>query len=371
MLSFRSMCTPRARAAARAILTLCVALACVMAGQSRAALASSAVDITVTDVQLSTPAVSVSGLGGVQVTISATLAGASLGDSMSFEVSPTSGAGHAFVVVAGAVGPAVSGGRWSATFWVTSTDAGAWTLTGVGDADPYSSRPFSPVTGAPVLSVTGSHLPRLTVSVVPDPVPVQASGFTVHGTVVDTATGLPVAGARVGFGLDTGCLDDIADLPTYTHLARTSTAGAYSFPAPASAIEELISCVSLEGSSPFVNSDGVEKRILEATPTVLVQSWLTVTLASSTEPVGRPDAVAGSVGGMVQSPVCMVQLWQLHGSTQWRVVGQAAVRGSGRYTLAAVPTVPGRNYFKVYKPSCGAGGRYVAVSTSERVVVGT
>jgi hypothetical protein len=357
----------------RRFAVIAVAAVCLVipVGSSPAALAATPPDITAANVHLSTSAVAVSGLAGLQVTISATLTSTSLASSMSFEISTTSGIARSFLLVAGAVGPVSSGGTWSGTFWVTSSDAGTWTLTGVGDADPYSMRSISPVQGAPVLTVTGTHVPRLTVTTVPNPVPVRASGFTVTGTATDSSTGLPVAGALVGFGVDTGCLNNISDRPAYLARVHTSSTGTFSFAAPASAIEQLISCVSLEGSTPFLDSDGVEHRILEVNPLVRVLSWISVVVASSSEPVGRPDAVTGSVGGLAQNPACLVELWQLHGSTQWRSVGQASVRASGRYTLSAVPTVRGRNYYKVYKAACGTGGRYVAASTTERVIVGT
>jgi hypothetical protein len=238
----------------------------------------------------------------------------------------------------------VENGTWSGPLKVPSTANGTFKVSGVfagaynpGGGDTTDPTPYD----GPSIAVTGTHIPKITASVIPSVVPF-GSNFKIRWAVTDSATGKPY-GSRLKLIIesDNFCTDYVG--PYETDLSDVNGVVTKSY---GSSVGNLLQCLLLPGDpvaggwlSFFVPRPG----IVAATP------------SKTSAPVGSLVPVNGSVAG---APVnCPVNLQRLYGATQWRTVGTAKVRSSGRFTVNAQPAYQGQIPYRVSFPACN---NYVA-----------
>jgi hypothetical protein len=242
-------------------------------------------------------------------------------------------------------------GVWSATVQVPSTADGTWTLAQVYPVCVSSCTPVVP-TGAASFTVTGHHRPMLSVGAVPNPVPYAQSRGSVKGRVVDSETGLGMAGVVVGYGYDTSCVQDPAPGDRYSFLVQrtTNAAGYYSF-GPVDVAR--LTCVGIWGSVRR-NSDGDFAfpifRVLRGVP---IQPVVTASASAARAKTGTAVAVLGRVldRGVWDGLGRTVLIQQLHGRTAWRKVATVNVRSNARWNGVVTLTVSGPNVFRALTPA--------------------
>jgi hypothetical protein len=229
-------------------------------------------------------------------------------------------------------------GTWTGTVEVPSTANGTFKVTGVlrayvldgSDGGTVSETPFD----GPSIAVTGVHLPKLAVQVIPRVVPF-GSAYQIKAVIYDSATGKPY-GVRLPLQVvyDNLCVE-------YDAGSRlTDTAGVLITSMPADAANWL-NCVRVRGR--FFDTIGhfffpLRPGIVAAIP------------SKTSVPVSTLVPVNGSVAGAPYR--CPVLLQRLHGRTAWRLANQSTVRQSGRFTVVAQPPNLGNNSYRVYFPTC-------------------
>jgi hypothetical protein len=305
--------------------------------------------LTITEVSLDPTAVAVSGLSPVAVQVrvkggydSADPNYANL--PLNVWLQRTSGSDFPIILLSTDL-PRVSGttqnGEWAGPVYVPSTANGKFTVIGVttGPHAVYETGAMppdpTPVAAPPTLTVTGSHLPKITAKVTPAVVPF-GSGFSITWAVTDSTTGRPFATPfRVLLGIDSQCDQDVGgDLPLTS--PRGTVVKAY----PASAANALL-CLRIPGRA----GDIAGLKFFVARP-----GLVSAVPSKTSAPVGTIVPVNGSVAGAPQT--CKVWLQRLYGATQWRSVNSGAVRASGRFTVNAQPAYKGQIPYRVYFPAC-------------------
>ncbi|MEV5960777.1 hypothetical protein AB0L70_03385 [Kribbella sp. NPDC051952] len=228
---------------------------------------------------------------------------------------------------------------WSGPLQVPSTANGTFKVKSVfaGTYNPGSGDMTEPTPyDGPSIVVKGTNIPRLSASVTPKLVPF-GQGYSIKWAVTNSATGKPYGSKiRVVLGNDNGCVEftgardprltDTNGIVTKSYLA--SDAG-------------YLNCLLLPGDpetigwlSLFVARPG----IVSAAP------------SKTSAPVGSIVPVNGSVAGAPTA--CKVNLQRLYGATQWRNVGTANIRSSGRFTANAQPAYRGQIPYRVSFPAC-------------------
>jgi hypothetical protein len=249
-------------------------------------------------------------------------------------------------------GGTLKNGTWTGTVEVPSTANGTFKVTGVlpGYLDPrgsiYESTPFD----GPSIAVTGVHLPKLAVQVIPKIVPF-GSAYQVKAVIYDSATGKPY-----GVRLPLRVVNDEACLGFGNETRLTDTAGVLytSFPAAAA---DTINCVR------------VRSRVLDTLShyfTPLRPGIVAAAPSKTRVPVSTVVPVNGSVAGA--TAFCPVLLQRLHGRTAWRLANKSAIRASGRFTVLAQPPNLGNNTYRVSFPTCN---RYQAGYSRNFAILGT
>ncbi|MET7277840.1 hypothetical protein ABZS29_06375 [Kribbella sp. NPDC005582] len=234
----------------------------------------------------------------------------------------------------------VRNGTWRGKVDVPSTANGTFEIFGlkVGRFDPASGDNTDPTTYPnPVrISVSGQHVPRITARVTPNPVP-PGKPYSVRWSVIDSATKQPYGTRlKVLLGNDNGCVERVGTAGT----VLTDTAG-YITKSYAAADADFLNCLLLPGTQAPVG--GLSMRIPHP-------SVVTATPSKASAPVGTIVLVNGTVAG---SPAgCPVNLQRLYGASQWRTVGTASVRQSGRFTLNAQPAYRGRIPYRAQMVAC-------------------
>ncbi|MFI6679760.1 hypothetical protein [Kribbella sp. NPDC050470] len=299
-----------------------------------------------TDVTLGPSAVAVSGLNTVPVRITVTAGYASTDPNdanlpMVVYLERTSGTGPLRRMISTDL-PRISGttqdGVWAGPVNVPSTAHGVFKVTGVEAGaffpvpDMTDPTPFD----GPTVSVTGSHLPRLTTKVSPPVVPF-GSGFSITWAVTDSATGKPY-GTSIGVLLasDAECLEAFGP-----NTLRTSTSGLLTKAYSAAAANDNQCLLIRNGPFNIATLGLIVARpgIVSAVP------------SATSATVGTIVPVNGNVLG---PPVgCPVLLQRLTGATQWRGVSTGSVRQSGRFTVTAQPAYKGLIPYRVYFATCG------------------
>ena len=250
----------------------------------------------------------------------------------------TGGVGPLKYMIAGQLqrtGGTLKDGTWTGTVDIPSTANGTFKVYGVlpgylQAGDMTTETPFD----GPSIAVTGVHLPKLAVQVIPRVVPF-GSPYQIKAVIYDSATGKPY-GVRLPLQVvyDNLCVE-------YDAGSRlTDTAGVLITSMPADAANWL-NCVRVRGRFFDTISHGffpLRPGIVAATPSKTVV------------PVSTLVPVNGSVAGAPYR--CSVQLQRLHGRTAWRLANQSTVRQSGRFTVTAQPPNLGNNTYRVYFPTC-------------------
>jgi len=232
----------------------------------------------------------------------------------------------------------VQNGVWKGSLYVPSTANGTFRVSGVIqgqiiDGSDGSMTTPTPFTG-PSIAVTGVHLPRIGVSIIPKIVPF-GSAYTARVAITDSATGKPY-GSRINVQItgDNLCVEYDGDR------YLTNTSGIVDRPYPAAAANAL-NCVRLRGRAFDTAGLGwfvARPGIVGATP------------YKTSAGVGTIVPVNGSVAGAPSN--CPVILQRLSGATAWRGVSQDVVRQSGRFTVLAQPPYAGNLIYRVYFPRC-------------------
>jgi hypothetical protein len=310
-----------------------------------AAQASPDPNLTVTNVTLGRTTAAVSGLNlvAVPVTVTAKYGSPDGYDPFYLDVilDRLSGTGVGAMIATKltlASGTPQAGGIWKGLLYVPSTATGTYKVIGVlansgnddGVGSGYSETPFS----GPGIAVTGSHQPKLSVSIIPKIVPF-GSPYKVRVTVYDSATGKPY-GTRINVQVtgDNLCVESDGDR------YLTNTAGIVERTYSAAAAE-FLNCVRLR-------SPGLD--ILSLSWYVLRPGVVGATPTRTSAPVGTVVPVKGTVGGAPQT--CPVILQRLLGATQWRTVSEGKVTSSGRFTVLAQPPFAGNVVYRVSFPVC-------------------
>jgi hypothetical protein len=318
-------------------------------------------ELTVTAVTLGRSAAAVSGLNnvGVPVTVKAGYASdAPWTEKLLLYVvlKRTGGIGPIDLIVAGDLkrtAGTVRNGTWTGSLNVPSTANGTFRVNGVGRGTNYDGSDGSMVSPTPFegpsIAITGVHLPKLGVSVIPRVVPFGAA-YQLKAAIYDSATGKPY-GTRILLQVMRGNL-----CAEYEAGSKYTTTAGILVTDFAGAGGDVNHCVRIRGRY-------VDVRSLHFTP--LRPGIVAAAPRMTSVEVGMVVEVNGSVAG--QSYRCQVDLQRLYGSTQWRMVSSGSVRASGRFTLRAQPPYAGNLYYRVALSTCG---RYQAGASKSFVIRG-
>ncbi|MEV8377368.1 hypothetical protein AB0P21_31805 [Kribbella sp. NPDC056861] len=317
--------------------------------------------LTITAVTLGRSAVAVSGMNTVAVPITVK-AGYASDDPWTVRMplfvtlKRTGGIGPIDLIVAGDLSRTagtVRNGTWTGSLNVPSTANGTFKVTGVGRTTNYDdsdgSMPSPTPFDGPSIAITGVHLPKLGVAVIPRVVPFGAA-YQLKAAIYDSATGRPY-GTRILLQVvrDNLCAeyDAGSKYTTTAGILVTNFAGVGG---------DVNHCVRIRGRY-------VDVRSLHFTP--LRPGIVAAAPRMTSVEVGMVVEVNGSVAG--RSYRCQVDLQRLYGATQWRMVSSGSVRASGRFTLRAQPPYAGNLRYRVALPTCG---RYQAGVSKSFVIRG-
>lgn len=302
-------------------------------------------DLHIDSVTLNKTSVAVSGLNTVPVTVTIKGGyGSSVDPDVTFYaiLERTGGSGQETVLLSQnlprTAGP-LDAGTWSGPLDVPSTANGTFKVKSVfagpynpGGGDFTEPTPFD----GPSITITGTHVPKITASVTPKLVPI-GSPYTIRWALTDSATGKPYGSRlRVELANDNECVEYRG--PGYSNLTDPNGIVTKTYPASGSG---YLNCLLLPGNPTSLGGLGffvARPLIISAAP------------AKTSAPVGSLVAVNGSVAGAPSS--CAVNLQRLYGATVWRTVGTAKVRQSGRFTLTAQPAYKGLIPYRVSFPAC-------------------
>jgi hypothetical protein len=299
-----------------------------------------------TEVALSSDAVSVAGVDLVPVTVSVRLtdetgvepAGEMDGTNtpaISLQRRAADGGGSEYVELALTSGTPQDG-VWSAVVQVPSTWDGQWETSGVTASDGAGNRldtdPRTAGLGA-TLHVTGTHQPAVTLRFVPDPL-VGDGPLTLRGRVYDTDTGKGLGRQPIYIGYDSGCVEGLS-LPngitaadgTYSKTYRRGTEGLH--------------CVGIHRPS---NVSVAISFIAVASGFPRIRPVITIEADRTTV---RPGTKV-TISGVVRPPVYSVQVQQL--GRAWRTLGSALV-SEGRFSFVVTPRTEGVQQYRVVAPN--------------------
>jgi hypothetical protein len=308
--------------------------------------AASDPDLHITSVTLNKTAVAVSGLNTAVVTV--TVKGSYDTGTPSDSNTPvnvilerTGGSGQEKTLLSTNLPRVPANGTWSGALQVPSTANGTFKVTGVitGPFFPGSGSMTEPTPYAgPSLAVTGTHIPKITASVIPKVVPF-GKPYSIKWAVTDAQTGKPYGSRlRVVLGEDNICAEYFG--PGYTNLTDLNGAVTKTYGA---ANAEFVNCLLLPGNPSSNGGLG----LVVARPGVV-----TATPSKTSAKVGAIVPVNGVVQGAPSS--CKVYLQRLYGATQWKTVSPAgAIRSySGKFVLNAQPAYKGLIPYRVWFPAC-------------------
>jgi hypothetical protein len=300
--------------------------------------------LTVKSVSLGRTAVAVSGLNTVPVPVRVAAEYETTDTNpvyLNVFLNRTGGTGPARFMVAAMLRlttGTVRDGVWTGTLYVPSTANGTFKVTGVmqgqiidgSDGSMTTPTPFA----GPAISVTGVHLPRIGVSIIPKIVPF-GSPYRARVAIIDSATGAAY-GTRINVQItwDNLCVEHDGDR------YLTNTAGIVERVYPAAAAN-AVNCVRLRGRA----FDTLALSWIVARPGIV-----SAVPSKTSVPVNTIVGVNGSVAGAPYN--CPVVLQRLTGATQWRGVSQGRVRQSGRFTVLAQPPYVGNVIYRVYFQRC-------------------
>ncbi len=260
---------------------------------------------------------------------------------------------------------------WTGVLLVPSTAHGAFTVTGVlprrsdlnDGMDHTQPTPYA----GPAFNVTGTHQPRMTARILPDPFRRRVdSTYRFLGRVVDADTRAPYRHAvTVRLWIDASCPGGVK--PASCTTSSTSD-GRFVF--------TVRNNSSLPAGYQFI--DMTQVAYLQSMTTdilrqpeiisrvgALLRRQAAVSARPSTVSIatGRSFTVDGRAWEVPEQHRVAIQ--KLRGSTQWRTVATGPVRASGRYTVAVPTSVRGRGVYRAYV----AGGRTWTAAASSVLTV--
>ncbi len=312
-------------------------------------------------VSLSTSSVTVSGMALAQVRVTVTVTGWPEDvhrvrlDKFAGSAFDTLEPSEMFVVLERVSGSPGSG-TYDGTAYVPSTADGPWLVFEVSTAQDLDSE-FARTTttrttyddGLPdtVLTVHGTHRPRLRASLTPKIVPYPQTRYTADALFDDRDTGQPLAGYPVVIEVRDGC-KGIAPWGVTDHHGHVRRI----FDDPRGGMICAWAPLPVPPATAVWQSDYASAFPMGPTFSVLLGARPAsprVRLGSSTVIDGKVLAVGGTRtrAGAVGTKVV---LQRLVGRT-WRTVNSARVTPSGRYHLVATPPHRGRNVYHVQFPS--------------------
>ena len=311
---------------------------------------------TVTGVTLGTSSVAVDGVAVASVPVSFTLAGAPA-EAMSVvlvRTTPTwdASAPSRLVSAVTRVDGTEGNGTYRGTVLVPASAHGGWRVEYVAfdvSAGVPSWLDAIDVSGQGVtLQVAGTHRPRFrferTVPAYP------STTVTLRGVLTDSATGRPLKGRAVSFGVDNLCVEHG---PAATR--TTDATGRASWTVRMTDHWLLCAWAPLPGTANY--------PLDYARPSYGVSGGraafgvrLTASATTAAVRAGRSTPVTGSVlapfgtRSRAGATGTDVRLQRLVGRT-WRTVNSARVRSSARYTLTATPPARGRHAYRAWFPT--------------------
>ncbi len=334
---------------------------------------------TLVDVRLSRSAVTVSGLRGVEVTVSVHLRDpAGVVETSNPEIPApwplvalqrtsgrsTSGAPRALYRGLDLTSGTAQDGIWTAKVLVPSTAEGTWQVSWVVAQDGEGGTlAVDPRTAGitRTLTVTATHQPSLSFGFAPAVV-VGNGAVAVKGRAVDADTGAPIAGLLLTLG--TGRRENCGAYGYGgTAWATTDRRGYYTF--AARRVDELAFCVISPLPQRRRTLDPYRDTTLlfrSGSPTI--RPVLSAAPDRSTVPAGETVAIRGHAAPLAQLAGAQILLQRLVGRTR-RQVGSSYVRASGRWTLYATPPARGAHLYRAV--TAAAGTLLAGVSPTVRI----
>jgi hypothetical protein len=264
-------------------------------------------------------------------------------------------------------------GTYTGTVYVPSTAAGGWRVSTVSDAVPETAASGGMPTerdprtdGVPdaTLAVTGTHPPRIRLTIDPTPVPYPSARYTAVATYSDVTSGRPLAGRSVVIGFDNDCVESLPPARTTDAHGQVRRLQADDqgylvcawapLPVPAPTSRWRL------GYAVWSTRATYRVRLGAAPARSSVRLGSSVTVNGNVVAVGGIPPVAAAVG-------TRIRLQRLVGRT-WRSVNEAKVSSSGRFHVAATPPSRGRHLYRVWFPS---QGRFKGTVTASFAVTAT
>ncbi len=346
-------------------------------------------DFEVSEIRLSTAAITVSGmdLGAVEIRVTGGFRAETNDTELALIFAPSGASSpeQRWVARLRNVDGTARKGTWSGTLSVPATASGplrATTLVQASCLDQQTACTPQSVTG-PTLQVTATHIPRLWAQVRPWPLPVSASRYEVVGSLVDSETGLgfrtPV---RVALARDTDCANS-----TLAGLSRTATPdrrGEFRFVVTGSLTTNISSpsqgalsklqlhCILAAAGTTTGGKGGSGTGMGSVNAPVVLRTKAPFLLkASATAAPSRRWVRLGTavtITGRSQNNLEPVTLQRLFGRSAWRTVTTFEPGVLGRFRLVTTPPTKGVMVYRTYQ----AGTTEVLPTTSAimRVSVG-
>lgn len=304
------------------------------AAQLAPAVGTNAAALEVGAITLSRSSVAASGVATVPVTVTAQ---AKTTDSepmsrlvIAFERDrpPPAGVLPALFVTMERVSGTPTDGVWRGVAHVGSVYDGTLTAT-AALRDPCwtcGTDVLSADLAGPSIRVRGSHIPRIQVAAVPNPIALSARAATVRATVIDSDTGRAFAKpVTVWFAFDNVCVEGEATT------SRATVGGVARLALDVRRDKNALlglHCAFLYGPKDTAG----QKVPLVANATYFdVTSTVTIRPAASSVRVNRPLRVSGTIADARSLDVLTVSVQRLTGRSQWRTLATATAT-NGRYS---------------------------------------
>jgi hypothetical protein len=331
-----------------------------------------AADPHIEAVSLSSADVAASGVALGQVTVTTSVRDWTGGEDTAIAVLTRTSAGvpgapQAMVADLTRTSGVPGSGTYQGVVPVPSTATGGWRVSAI--SEPFSADrnviardPRQDGVPDALLTVHGTHLPRLRLSVQPQILPYPQTQYTVTATFT-TDTGAPLAGRPIRFSErpTDDCNLGNGGVPTDANGRAFHT---LSWAAASSVcVWAGLPVGPMYYGTAFAGGDIAPRygvKLAAAPAGTSVKRGASVLVNGNVAAVGTTPLRAAAAG-------THVRLQWLFGRT-WRNVNLAYVTTSGRFHLVATPPDPGRNIYRVWFPS---QGRYVGTITRNLTITTT
>lgn len=332
--------------------------------------------LSVGAVTVSRSAVAVSGVATVPVTITARATYAAAPgdppDSAGMSVlalvldngplPPRPQSGQGLVVPLVRVAGTPRDGTWRGVAHIGSVRNGTLRVVGAW-ADPCFTcgQMFEPTpVDGPTIGVDGRSIPRIALTLSPDPVALTAPSVTLRATVVDSGTGRPYrAPVRVWFAHDNVCAEGEA------FVSRATQAGVATLRLDTrrDKLMRWLQCAFVYG--PATDSTGAKVTLVATGAHFDVTTTLTLTPAARSVRAGRPLVVRGRVAGAASVDYLQVSVQRLIGRSQWRTLVTAPL-SRGAYTATVRSSTRGTLRLRAALVQQGVRGACAPVAVAVR-----